>query len=179
MIDFTLTEMGDIDLAPARQYPSFTINIHVSKLGNKDRRFPGLRIDFDTDIKQYDMSKHDFKINFYTDLIRAQDKIDAPPVYNNEELAQEVSIRLKTELGEFPFIQNLGSRLVLERHEDIRSDVVLENTKQYVEEAITDIDFPDDYTVSVERVNDPSRFRYETLRIIIDTGRTQAYESMI
>lgn len=179
MIDFTLTEMGDIDLAPARQYPSFTITVHTSKLGNKNRRFPGLRIDFDTDIKQYDVSKHDFKINFYTGLIQTKNKISAPPVYNDEELAQEVSIRLKTELGEFPFIQNLGSRLVLERHEDIRSDVVLETIKQYVEEAIADIDFPDNYTVSVERIDDPSRFRYETLRITIDTGQTQAYESMI
>jgi hypothetical protein len=179
MIDFTLTEMGDIDLAPARQYPSFTINMHVSKLGNKDRRFPGLRIDFDTDIKQYDISKHDFKINFYTDRIQTKTKISAPPVCNNEELAQEISIRLKTELGEFPFIPNLGSQLVLERHEDIRSDTVLENTKRYTEEAIADIDFPDDYTVSVERIDDTSRFRYETLRITIDTGQTQAYESMI
>ena len=180
MIDFKLTEMGDIDLGTTRQYPSFTINLYVPKTGNKDRRFEAFRIDFDTDIKQYDMSEHGLQIDFNTDLQREiRSKIGARPVYDNEELVQEIAIRLKTELGEFPFIQSLGSRLVLERHEDIRSDVVLEHVKQYVEEAITDVDFPDEYTVSVERIDDPSRFRYETLRITIDTGRTRTYETTI
>lgn len=181
MIDFKLTEIGDIDLAIARQYPSFTINLYVPELGkNKNaRRYDAFRIDFDTDIPQYDTRPYGFKIDFDIDLHQPEYKIGAPPVYNNEELAQEVLIRLKTELGEFELLPSLGSQLVLERHEDIRSSVTLENVKQYVETAIEDINFPEDYTVTVERIDDISRYKYETLRITIDTGRTNIYNGTV
>ena len=177
MIDFTLNEIGDIVLASAYQYPSFTIDYIIP---DGARKYNTFRIDFDTDIKRYDISKHDLRINFQTDLKTNRTLwITTPPVYNKEELAQEVLIRLKTELGEFKYIPELGSRIILERHEDIRSNVVLEQIKAYVEEAIADIEFEDEYTISVERIDDESRFRYETLRITIDTGKTGHYESAI
>ena len=175
MIDFKLTEIGDIDLAIARQYPSFTINLYVPESGkNKTaRRYDAFRIDFDTDIL------HSNELGDYTDFHQPEYKIGTPPIYNNEELAQEVLIRLKTELGEFELLPSLGSQLVLERHEDIRSSVTLENVKQYVETAIEDINFPEDYTVTVERIDDISRYKYETLRITIDTGRTNVYNGTV
>ncbi len=177
MIDFTLNEIGDIVLASAYQYPSFTIDYYIPAGVHKYDTF---RIDFDTNIKQYDISEYDFRVNFHTDLKKDKTEwITTPAVRDKKELAQEVLIRLKTELGEFKYIPELGSRIILERHEDIRSNVVLELVKEYVEEAIADIDFGDEYTVTVERIDDKSRFRYETLRITIDTGKTEHYESAI
>ena len=177
MIDFTLDKIGDIILAPAYQYPSFTIDYYIP---SGTRKYGAFRIDFDTDVKQYDVTKHDFRIDFYTDTKPDRTLwMTAPPIRDNAELAQEILIRLKTELGEFSYLPELGSRIVLERHEDIRSDVVLEQVKQYVEDAIADVDFEDEYTVTVTRIDDESRFRYETLRITIDTDKTTHYESAI
>lgn len=177
MIDFSLNQIGDIVSASAWQYPSFTIDIYTPA-GN--RKYDAFRIDFDTDIPRYNMANNGILIEFNTDLRTDHTNwITTESVKDKEELAQEVMIRLKTELGEFSFIPSLGSQIVLERHEDIRSSVVLEQIRQYVEEAIADIDFPDEYTVSVERIDDESRFRYETLRITIDTGKTIHYESTI
>ena len=105
--------------------------------------------------------------------------ISTPPIKNKAELVQEILIRLKTELGEFEFIPSLGSQIVLERHEDIQSTVVLEQIKQYVEEAISDLIFEEEPIITVERIDDESRFRYETLRISIDTDRTQHFTADI
>ena len=177
MIDFTLDNIGDIVLAPAGQYPSFRIDLYTPA-GN--RKHDAFRIDFDTDIPRYNTNYDGLLIEFNTNLyVDKTTWITAGSVKDKEELAQEVLIRLKTELGEFEFIPSLGSQIVLERHSDIRSTVSLELIKEYVEEAIADVDFPDEYTVTVERIDDESRFKYETLRITIDTGQTGHYTSVI
>lgn len=177
MIDFTIDTIGDIVLAPARQYPSFTINIYTPDGG---RKYNAFRINFDTDIPKYQETGSGFRIDFYTDLYMDNTVyFTTAPILDKAELAQEILIRLKTELGEFVYIPELGSRIVLERHEDICSSVSLNNIKQYVDEAIADVDFEDAYTVTVERIDDESRFRYETIRITIDTGKTEHYESTI
>ena len=177
MIDFTLNNIGDIVLAPASQYPSFTIDYYTPAGG---RKYDTFRIDFDTDILQYQDPGNGFLIEFETNLRRnSTNWIMVPPVKDKAELTQEVLIRLKTELGEFEFIPSLGSRIILERHEDIQSDIVLEQIKQYVEEAIADVDFEETPVITVERIDDESRFRYETLRILIDTGRTQHFTADI
>ena len=132
----------------------------------------------DTDVLKYNVNTHGCQIDFTTDLTRNDIfPIGTPPVSNNRELAQEIWIRLKTELGEFEFLPDTGSKIVLERHQDIRSTVTIENVKQYVIEAINDVIFPEEYEVTVERIDDPSRFRYETLRITIDTGKTKIYDA--
>ena len=177
MIDFTLNQIGDIVLAPAYQYPSFTIDFYTPAGGRKYETF---RIDFDTDVPRYQDPGDGFLIEFGTNLRNdLTNWISTPPVKDKTELAQEVLIRLKTELGEFEFIPSLGSKIVLEQHEDIQSAIVLEQVKQYVEEAIADIDFEEEPAVTVERIDDESRFRYETLRITIDTGKTRYFTADI
>lgn len=175
MIDFKLNNIGDIDIALANQYPSFSIDFYIPD-GNT--KYDSFRIDIDTDILKYNTDVSGCRIDFTTDL--RQDNVfpvGTPPVFDNPELAQEVWIRLKTELEEFEFLPGMGSKIVLERHNDIRSTVTLENVKQYVIEAISDVIFPEEYEVTVERIDDDSRFRYETLRITIDTGKTKIYDA--
>lgn len=180
MIDFKINEIGDIDLAFAEQYPSFVINFYVPQQGNTNIRYPAFRIDIDTDVLRYDTKYNGLRIDFETKrTIGNEYKINARAIYNKEELAQEILIRLKTELGEFSYISFLGSELVLERHEDIRSSVVQEQVRQHVISAIADITFEEEPDVSVEWIDDTSRFRYETLRITIDTGRTNIYTGTV
>ncbi len=181
MIDFKIDEHGDICLTNARQYPSFIIDFYIPRHGaNKNaQRYAALRIDFDTDVLQYQQT-NGLRIDFDTDLhSQTTYPISTIPVFSNEELAQQILIRLKTELGEFTALPSLGSQIILERHEDIRSSVTLERVKEYVLEAIADVDLPEPYTVTVERVDDISRFKYETLKITIDTGRVNLYNATI
>ena len=167
MIDFKLTNNGDIDIAQIYQFPVFTINFFM-------KQYPCLRIDFDTDVLKNKPDQKKFKINFRTNIKQNNDKISTVSIKDKNELAQEIIIRLKTELGEFSYIPTLGSQIILERHTDIRSELTLEKIKQYATEAISDLGLST-LEITIERIDDTSRYIYETLKIIIDTKETGKY----
>lgn len=188
MIDFKITENGDIDIAKAYQYPYFIIDFYISARDERNindttkapRRYPALRIDFDTDIKQYDSFEEGLLINFMTEKkVVPYNPISITSVYDKTELAQEVTIRLKTEIGEFQFLKDFGSELSLIRHSDIKSDITAEKAKQYAEEAISDVEFDNEYEVTTAWEEDISRYRNERLKIKIDTDKNTAYEATI
>ena len=190
MIDFKINEIGDIDIKEAYQYPSFLIQYHVPRAGKKElngkiieSRYHSFRIDFDTDIKAYAHIKDTaFMIQFRTQHqhISPGYSINTVPIYDKEELAQEITIRLKTEYGEFEFLKEFGSFLSTLRHEDIKADHTHELMKQYTEEAIRDIDLANEYNVNTHWVEDKeSRYRHERLKITIDTDENTIYEATI
>ena len=188
MIDFKITENGDIDIAKAYQYPYFIIDFYISERDERNIndttkspiRYPALRINFDTDIKQYDSFEEGLLINFRTERkVVSLNPITITSVSNKAELAQEATIRLKTELGEFQFLKDFGSELSTMRHSDIKSEITAENIKQYAEEAIGDIEFDDEYEITTAWEEDESRYRNERLKIKIDTGKNTAYEATI
>ena len=188
MIDFKITKNGDIDIAKAYQYPYFIIDFYISARNERNindetkapRRYPALRIDFDTDIKQYNSSDEGLLINFLTEKkIVSYNPITITSVFDKKELAQEVTIRLKTEMGEFQFLKDFGSELSLIRHSDIKSDVTAERAKQYTEEAISDVDFDNEYEVTTKWEEDISRYKNERLKIKIDTDKNTSYEAII
>ncbi len=188
MIDFKLTENGDIDIAQAYQYPYFIIQYYISardrrninNLRKEARRYPSFRVDFDTDIKQHQQFSSGMLIQFNIQKrIMPYKPIAAVPVIDNEELAQEVTICLKTEKGEFPFLQELGSELITLRHSDIKNETAREQIRQYAEEAIKDVVFDESYTVSTSWEDDDSRYKHERLKITIDTDQDTIYEATI
>ena len=182
MIDFKVTKNGDIDLVQSYQYPRFFIQFMVSHpgLNSQERRFPSLRLDFDTDVKQHKPVKNNsFIMQFRTALHEPKGQITTGIVYNQEELAQEVMIRLKTELGEFENLQDFGSELALLRHTDINTEITKELAKQYAETALTDVITEEPLTISVAWEDDKSRYQFERLKITADTGNTTLYEADI
>ena len=174
MIDFKLTDNGDIEIGTAEQYPTLRMDFFM-------KPYACLRLDFDTDINKYDIRPYGIKFDFYTNPHgRATDKKTVRSVTGNAETAQEIKIRLKTEQGEFEPLSSFGSKLVLERHENIHSNAVQEAVRQYAEEAIGDVLFNETPTVTVARADDDeSRFRHETLKITIDTGNITYFEDTI
>jgi len=188
MIDFKLTSNGDIDIADAYQYPCFTIYFTVPTVSHKKdeegntvatRRFPALRLDFDTDIPRYRQRQGGCLLTFHTDLHPEHVQQSTLPVREDRETAQAIAIRFKTELGEFSRLPGLGSELVQVRHEDIKSEATVQQARTHAQSALWDMDLPEKTTVSVERIDDPSRFRYETLQITVDTGGVNSYETTI
>ena len=173
MIDFKLTGNGDIAIDTATQYPTCHLDFFI-------KPYPCLRLDFDTDIAQYDTGSYGIKFEFNTDLHNlSNDKKTAQSITDKAETAQEILIRLKTEQGEFTALPALGSKLVLERHENIHSDAIREMVRQHTEEAITDVTFDATPAITVTRADDESRFRHETLKITIDTENTTYFEDTI
>ena len=119
-----------------------------------------------------------FKIDFKTNIKKTDSNVSTVSIRDKTELAQQIIIRLKTELGEFTYIPTLGSELVLERHNDINSELSIEQIKQYVKNAIADVELSN-YEINVERVDDESRYIYETLKIIIDSEELDGYTAII
>ena len=188
MIDFKLTENGDIDIAEAYQYPYFIIEYYIpardqrniNNIRKEARRYPTFKIDFDTDIKQHQQIDNRFLIKIYTEKrILPFQSVFVESVRDNEELAQEVTIRLKTEQGEFQYLKELGSQLVTLRHSDIKSETTKELARQYTEEAISDVDFEEEYDINVNWEDDISRYKHERLKLTIDTDRDIIYEAAI
>lgn len=174
MIDFKLTANGDIDLGTASQYPTCRLDFYM-------KPYPCLRLDFDTDSKQYDIRPYGVEFNFHTNVRKLPSQKQAVTAITGQaETAQEILVRLKTEQGEYAVLPGLGSRLVLERHKDIRSSTVQETVREYAEEAIGDVVFEEEPVTIVTWVDDEeSRFRHETLKITIDTGNTTCFEGTI
>lgn len=172
MIDFKITNIGDVCIEHATILPSFVIHFHCQK-------HPAFRIDFDTDIQHYDISEHTLQMDFSTDLNRDKIKICAPSVIEKEELAQQITIRFKTELGEFPFLKDFGSELSSIRHADIKSDTTHELAKEYAQAALNDVETENPFTINVSWVDDTSRYKYERLKISVDTERDTIYEADI
>lgn len=189
MIDFKLTQNGDIDISNTYQYPCFLIQFLVPagkeiKTKNMDRavrRYNTFRIDFDTDIKQYNLYNSGVLIQFETEKeISPFHASSTKPTREKEELAQEIQVRLQTEKGEFEFLPLFGSELAHIRHEDIKADITHERAVQYAEDAIEDVEIEDPYEVRAEWIEDNgSRYRHERLKITIDTEQDTIYEADI
>ena len=159
MIDFSLADNGDLDIKTAVKFPAFKLDFKINPQQT-------LLVTFDTNLKQIKPEpKNLFKITFDIDLHREHKSISNTTIKDKAELAQAVAIRLKTELGEMDFLKTLGSELVLMRHEDLKSDTVLENVKTYVSNAVSDI--LEDYTINVARVESEGNLRLGTLNIEI------------
>lgn len=146
MIDFKLDHLGDLSFAEnAKEYPKFRIDFGVSE------GFSRLRIDFHT--KSVPLKNNGLKINFVVseDEIK-HGKTFVPCVRNDNEKAQSIAIRLKTELDELAqYYGSFGSELVRIRHEDLKNTGNHEIVKSYVAEAISDIIPSDGMEISVKR----------------------------
>ena len=189
MIDFKLTQNGDIDIAEAYQYPCFMIQYYIpardtrykNNVYKKARRYAAFRIDFDTDVRQHQKQPKDaLLIQFMTQReIYRYRPVTINSVTGLAETAQEITIRLKTEKGEFEFLDNLGSELVTLRHTDIKSDTTLVQAQQYAEEATSEVDGVEELIVTAQWLDDASRYKHERLKLSFDTERDTIYEATI
>ena len=136
-IDFKIDNRGDFILSSSKNYPKLRLDFINST-------YKTLKITFEQgqfipELYDYDNKYNDGKrlnIEFYTDRDKAKVNRKVSTIFDKDEIKQRIIIALRTEYGEVPFMNNLGSYLVTQRHEDINSEKVHNNVRAIVLNAI-------------------------------------------
>ena len=164
MIDFRLDERGDIILSSPEEYDTFRIDFAI-----KD--YPLMLITFTTNDEAGEAIKADniLEIQFYTDETEIAHGKKLETVIEDEEKAQSIAIRLKTELGELDDLYyNFGSELAYYRHLDLLNDTYWSKIEEKVKEAISDIMPYTESGVVISRVDGEGSYNNTALCISIE-----------
>ena len=166
MIDFRLNDKGDLIIGRPEEYERFKIKFVTGE-------FPKLRIVFKGEAEEKIAPESIFCMRFYVDENEKEHAKILETVKEDEEKAQSIAIRLKTELGELnSFYYDFGSELVDWRHVDLLNDTYWSKLTEKVKVAIQDIIPYEESSVSINRVYEDSNFQVETLRIsILENGQ--------
>ena len=166
MIDFKLDDKGDLIISSPEEYDRFRINFVTGE-------FPKLRIVFKGEAEEKIAPESIFCMRFYTDENEREHAKIIETVKKDEEKAQSIAIRLKTELNELnSFYYDFGSELVDFRHLDLLNDTYWSKIEEKVKTAIQDIIPYDESSVTIERVYEDGNFKTETLYITIEGNGT-------
>ena len=166
MIDFKLNDKGDLVISCPEEYDRFRINFVTGV-------FPKLRTVFKGESEEKIAPESIFCMRFYTDENEREHAKIIVNVKEDEEKAQSIAIRLKTELGELnSFYYGFGSELVDLRHKDLLNDAYWSKIEEKVKTAIQDIIPYDESAVVISRVYKNGNFKIETLCIsILENGK--------
>ena len=130
MVDFEMTNGGDLKLSASERFPGFSINWYESE-------FPVLCLSWEQqETPAGRLGSEGFTITFDTSNERTEFTKSVAPVRHSKELAQRVAILLRTELGSSPLSPELGTTLVLNKHKDIRDMQVLKSIQGKILAAI-------------------------------------------
>lgn len=163
MIDFRLDERGDILFSSPEEYDTFRIDFAI-----KD--YPLMLITFNTNGKADESKNADniLEIQFFTDEIEPVHGKKIETIIEDEEKAQSIAIRLKTELGELDDLYyNFGSELACFRHLDLLNDIYWSKIEEKVRTAISDVVPYAESSVIISRVEGEGNLKNETLHILI------------
>lgn len=161
MIDFKLDDKGDLVIGRPEEFERFRINFVTGE-------FPKLRIVFKGEAEEKITPDSIFCLRFYVDENEKEHAKILETVKEDEEKAQSIAIRLKTELGELNgFYYDFGSELVDLRHVDLLNDTYWSKLEGKVKTAIQDIIPYDESLVTINRIEEDSNFQVETLCISI------------
>ena len=164
MIDFRLDERGDIILSSPEEYDTFRIDFAI-----KD--YPLMLITFTTNDEAGEAIKADniLEIQFYTDKTEIAHGKKLETVIEDEEKAQSIAIRLKTELGELDgMYYNFGSELACFRHKDLLNSAYWSKIEEKVKEAISDVVTYGESSVMISRIEGEDSYKNTTLCISIE-----------
>ena len=161
MLDFKLNDKGDLVISRPEEYDRFRINFVTGD-------FPKLRIVFKGEAEEKIAPESIFCMRFYTDENEREHAKIIENVKEDEEKAQSIAIRLKTELGELnSFYYDFGSELVDLRHVDLLNEAYWSKLTEKVKVAIQDIIPYDESSVMISRIYEDGNFKTETLCISI------------
>lgn len=163
MIDFRLDERGDILFSSPEEYDTFRIDFAI-----KD--YPLMLITFNTNDETDEAIKADniLEIQFFTDETELAHGKKLETVIEDEEKAQSIAIRLKTELGELDELYyHFGSELACFRHLDLLNDTYWSKIEEKVKAAISDVVPYSEASVIISRVEGEGSYKNTTLSISI------------
>lgn len=155
-IDFKIDNRGDFVLSSSNNYPRLRLDFINST-------YQTLRIDFEQGVPHPPLFSYEDKykdgkrlnIEFYTNKDSARMDRKISTVFDKDELRQRIIIALRTEYNETEFMDDFGSFLVTQRHEDITEEKVHNNVRDIVLSVIGDkLDNPD-VRVVPKKINGP------------------------
>lgn len=132
MIDFALTDKGDLILDEQPMLVKFRLDFRLAQL-------PGFKLKFFQAPYQDVVKNNHFKITFDVKAHSDVAKYRAALAEDIEEAVQQVKIRLRTELTELPQRQTVGSQLRLMKHERLNNTLNLSRIRQMTIDAVSSI----------------------------------------
>ena len=164
MIDFRLDERGDIILSSPEEYDTFRIDFAI-----KD--YPLMLITFTTNDEADESKNADniLEIQFFTDETETVHGKKLETVKEDEEKAQSIAIRVKTELGELDGLYyNFGSELAYFRHLDLLNDTYWSKIEEKIKTAISDVVPYAESSVIISRVGGEGGYNNTAVSISIE-----------
>lgn len=155
-IDFKIDNRGDFILSSSKTYPRLRLDFVNST-------YKTVRIDFEQGQKHPDLYTGNEKYNdgkrlnieFYTNKDEAKVDRKLATIFDKDELRQRIIVALRTEFNEIGFMDNFGSYLVTQRHEDITDEKVHNNVRAIVLTIIGDTLENPDVRVVPKRTRGP------------------------
>jgi len=171
LVDFEMTNSGDLKLSATERLPGFNISWYESE-------FPVLCLNWEQQEKSADeLVSNSLELTFITNNRRSEYTRTIAPLRHNRELAQRITILLRTELGNSKLSPNLGTTLNLEKHEDIRDIQVLKAIQNKILAAINGLVENPAVILKVEEKDGP--FYCENVNVYIYQNSALIYQFSI
>ena len=172
MVDFEMTNSGDLKLSSTEHFPSFNISWYETE-------FPAFCIKWEQLENPLNDEPADnaLLITFTTDKGRTGFTKTVAPVRHNKELAQRLTILLRTELGGSELSPSLGTTLALDKHKDICELQVVKSIQKKILTAIEGLVNNPAVVLKVEEKDGP--FYCQNINVYIYQDNDLIYETSI
>jgi len=171
LVDFEMTNSGDLKLSSTERYPSLNISWYESE-------FPILCLNWEQTEKPLGEPDEDtLTITFNTSNGKTDFAKTVRPIRHKEELAQRLTILLRTELGSSELSPALGTTLTLDKHKDLREMKVLKSIQQKILAAIDSLVENPVVILKVEEKDGP--FYCQNVNVYIYQDNDLVYETSI
>ena len=172
MVDFKISNSGDIVLANSRQFPRMRVDFVAST-------FPAMRIQFLQDAEEYNRQPEAMQclVRFHTKSRDLSNGSLVVIVSDEEEIQQRILLALRTEYGDIITKPDFGSNVFRIKHLDIQSSTVQRQLEDAILAEIQDI--LDDPGVVVKPEKYDGVFYCQNINAYIYDGDELVYEFSI
>lgn len=171
LVDFEMTNSGDLKLSSTERFPGFSIAWYESE-------FPVLCLSWEQQEKPLDESDDDgFSITFNTSNDKTEFTKTVRPLRHEKELAQRLTVLLRTELGSSLVAPYLGTTLCLDKHKNLRDMQTLKSIQQKILAAIEGLVNNPAVVLKVEEKDGP--FYCQNVNVYIYQNNELVYQTSI
>lgn len=165
MIDFKLTESGDIKLNNSEPLGLINIKFNVHEFPVMQIQF-GIENNFSPAIA---LNDNICKVNFKVKDKSIKNLKQIQIIHEDDALRQYIVMQLQTEIGDLKYYPSYGSQLNDLRHFDIRSETLKGKLQRMVEDIVNGLLINPSVEIKYEK-NDNSYFFCQNISIYIYSG---------
>jgi hypothetical protein len=158
MQDFKITNSGDLAFSNDIFTETMTIKFVMAK-------YPSFLLSFKTEEKNENIKPEGFTISFDTNK-QPNTSSKFASVKENNEIAQAIRIRIRSELGELRNNSSIGSVLLLHKHKRINSEEPIEQIKSIINNIVSNIT-EEEFYVEVVQENGSGNFYCQNITVYI------------